>query len=39
MVRVAAESGALVIGTHFPCRPAGRVVADGAVWRFVPEVG
>jgi len=37
MVRVAAESGALVIGTHFPTRPAGRVVADGDAWRFVPE--
>jgi glyoxylase-like metal-dependent hydrolase (beta-lactamase superfamily II) len=37
MVRVAADSGALVIGTHFPNRPAGRVVADGARWRFVPE--
>jgi glyoxylase-like metal-dependent hydrolase (beta-lactamase superfamily II) len=37
MVRVAAESGALVIGTHFPSRPAGRVVVDGDRWRFVPE--
>ena len=37
MVRVAAESGALVIGTHFPRRPAGRVVPDGERWRFVPE--
>ena len=30
-------SGALFLGTHFPTRPAGRVVPDGAVWRFVPE--
>jgi glyoxylase-like metal-dependent hydrolase (beta-lactamase superfamily II) len=37
MVRRAAESGALVIGTHFPGRPAGRVVPDGERWRFVPE--
>jgi glyoxylase-like metal-dependent hydrolase (beta-lactamase superfamily II) len=37
MIRIAAESGALVLGTHFAARPAGRVVADGAVWRFVPE--
>jgi glyoxylase-like metal-dependent hydrolase (beta-lactamase superfamily II) len=36
MVRVAAESGPLVIGTHFPNRPAGRVVADGERFRFVP---
>lgn len=37
MLRVAAESGALFLGTHFAGRPAGRVVADGTVWRFVPE--
>ena len=37
MIRRAAESGALVIGAHFPSRPAGRVVADGTAWRFVPE--
>lgn len=38
MLGRAAESGALVIGTHFPNRPAGRVVADAAsgAWRFVP---
>lgn len=37
MIRRAAESGALVIGTHFAARPAGRVVTDGDAWRFVPE--
>jgi glyoxylase-like metal-dependent hydrolase (beta-lactamase superfamily II) len=37
MVRLAAQSGALVLGTHFASRPAGRVAADGDVWRFVPE--
>jgi glyoxylase-like metal-dependent hydrolase (beta-lactamase superfamily II) len=37
MIRRAAESGALVLGTHFASRPAGRVVPDGDVWRFVPE--
>ncbi len=37
-LRAAAESGVLVIGTHFPSLPVGRVVADGAVWRFEPEV-
>lgn len=37
MIRRAADSGALVIGTHFASRPAGRVVADGDVWRFEPE--
>ncbi len=37
MLARAAESGALVLGTHFSGRPAGRVVAHGDVWRFVPE--
>jgi glyoxylase-like metal-dependent hydrolase (beta-lactamase superfamily II) len=32
----AAETGALFIGTHFPNRPAGRIRADGEVWRFDP---
>jgi glyoxylase-like metal-dependent hydrolase (beta-lactamase superfamily II) len=36
LLRTAAESGALVIGTHFPARPAGRVVADAVAWRFLP---
>jgi glyoxylase-like metal-dependent hydrolase (beta-lactamase superfamily II) len=35
MLARAAETGALVLGTHFGTRPAGRVVADGDVWRFV----
>lgn len=36
MLARAAEVGALVIGTHFPTRPAGRVVTDGQAWRFEP---
>jgi len=35
----AARRGVLFIGTHFPNRPAGRVVGDGESWRFVPESG
>jgi glyoxylase-like metal-dependent hydrolase (beta-lactamase superfamily II) len=37
MLARAAETGALMIGTHFPSRPAGRVVTHGDAWRFVPE--
>jgi len=36
MIQHAAETGALVLGTHFATRPAGRIVADGDVWAFVP---
>ncbi len=36
MLADAAAGGYLVVGTHFPTRPAGRVVAHGAAWRFVP---
>jgi glyoxylase-like metal-dependent hydrolase (beta-lactamase superfamily II) len=36
MLTIAAETGVLFVGTHFPTRPAGRVTADGDVWRFVP---
>lgn len=36
MLDAAASTGALFIGTHFPTRPAGRVVVDGGAWRFVP---
>jgi len=32
----AAERRALVLGTHFPTRPAGRIVVEGEAWRFVP---
>jgi glyoxylase-like metal-dependent hydrolase (beta-lactamase superfamily II) len=39
MLGRAAETGALVFGTHFPSQPAGRVVVDGDVWRFVPTSG
>ena len=39
MLGLAAESGVLFIGTHFPASPAGRVVPDGAAWRFVPVPG
>jgi glyoxylase-like metal-dependent hydrolase (beta-lactamase superfamily II) len=31
-----AETGALMLGTHFSGCPAGRVVTDGDAWRFVP---
>jgi glyoxylase-like metal-dependent hydrolase (beta-lactamase superfamily II) len=37
MLREMARTGALVLGTHFPTRPAGRVEVDGDVWRFVAE--
>jgi glyoxylase-like metal-dependent hydrolase (beta-lactamase superfamily II) len=36
MLDRAATTGALVFGTHFCARPAGRVIAAGADWRFVP---
>ena len=39
MLTLAAETGVLVIGTHFPNRPAGRIRVDGDAWRFVPEPG
>jgi glyoxylase-like metal-dependent hydrolase (beta-lactamase superfamily II) len=37
MLERAAASGALFLGTHFPTRPAGRMIVDGEWWRFVPE--
>jgi glyoxylase-like metal-dependent hydrolase (beta-lactamase superfamily II) len=37
MLREMARTGALVLGAHFPTRPAGRVFADGDAWRFVAE--
>ena len=37
MLAEMARTRALVLGTHFPNRPAGRVEVDGAVWRFVAE--
>jgi glyoxylase-like metal-dependent hydrolase (beta-lactamase superfamily II) len=37
MLARAAARGALFIGTHFGTHPAGRVVADGDVWRFLPQ--
>jgi hypothetical protein len=36
MLGKAADTGALVLGTHFSNRPAGRVITDGDAWRFVP---
>jgi glyoxylase-like metal-dependent hydrolase (beta-lactamase superfamily II) len=36
MFRRAAETGALVLGTHFATQPAGRVTVDGDRWRFSP---
>jgi glyoxylase-like metal-dependent hydrolase (beta-lactamase superfamily II) len=35
----AVDTGAFVLGTHFPTEPGGRVVVDGAAWRFVAERG
>ncbi|HET6953643.1 MAG TPA: MBL fold metallo-hydrolase [Acidimicrobiales bacterium] len=32
----AADAGALVLGTHFPTAPGGRVMVDGEAWRFSP---
>ena len=37
MIREMARTGALVLGTHFPTRPGGRVVVEGHAWRFAPE--
>jgi len=36
MLARAAETHALVLGTHFGTQPAGRIETDGAAWRFVP---
>ncbi len=36
MIGRATETGALVLGTHFAGRPAGRVTVAGDRWRFVP---
>jgi glyoxylase-like metal-dependent hydrolase (beta-lactamase superfamily II) len=36
MLAQMAETGALMLGTHFSGRCAGRVVPDGDVWRFEP---
>lgn len=36
MIAEAVDRDALIIGTHFPTRPAGRAVPDGAAWRFEP---
>ena len=35
----AAADDALVLGTHFPTLPGGRLAAAGDAWRFVPEPG
>lgn len=37
MLARAAAMRALFVGTHFPTHPAGRIVADGDAFRFVPE--
>jgi glyoxylase-like metal-dependent hydrolase (beta-lactamase superfamily II) len=37
MLDAAATTGALMFGTHFPTRPAGRVVRAGTAYRFTPE--
>jgi glyoxylase-like metal-dependent hydrolase (beta-lactamase superfamily II) len=36
LLDTATRRGALLIGTHFPSRPAGRVEVDGSSWRFSP---
>ena len=36
MIRHAAETGALVLVAHFATHPAGRIVADGDAWAFIP---
>lgn len=36
LLAAAAESGVLMLGTHFPTRPAGTVVAEAGAWRFNP---
>ena len=38
MLRELARNGALVLGAHFPSRPAGRVVPDNAAYRFVARM-
>jgi hypothetical protein len=32
-------AGALVLGTHFPAVPGGRLAAEGRVWRFTSAPG
>ena len=34
-----ARSGAVIAGTHFPIAPVGRILADGAAWRWEPHFG
>lgn len=36
LLQTASKQNALVLGTHFPNRPAGKIVQDGAAYRFVP---
>lgn len=36
MLDSAFRRGALVLGTHFPNRPAGKLIAEGAAYRFAP---
>jgi glyoxylase-like metal-dependent hydrolase (beta-lactamase superfamily II) len=35
LLELVGDTGVLVLGTHFPRPTAGRVVSDGATWRFV----
>jgi glyoxylase-like metal-dependent hydrolase (beta-lactamase superfamily II) len=37
LLRAAASTDALVLGSHFPTLPAGHVAPDAAAWRFVPD--
>jgi hypothetical protein len=36
MLEAACKRGALLLGTHFPNKPAGKLIAHGAAYRFVP---
>lgn len=37
MIEAAVTADALIVGTHFPSKPAGRAVPEGAAWKFVPS--
>jgi hypothetical protein len=39
LLATAADTATLVIGTHFPTAPGGRVVSNGGAWRFDPQAG
>jgi glyoxylase-like metal-dependent hydrolase (beta-lactamase superfamily II) len=39
LLATAADTATLVLGTHFPTAPGGRVVPNGGAWRFDPQAG